>query len=69
MRSYLDYGGVIYYQPNNGLSEKTESIQHNAELAITAATYQRNIKREVVSGIRLLIFQKEKMAETTLLFA
>ena len=29
----------IYYQPNNGLSEKTESIQHNAELAITTATY------------------------------
>ena len=38
IRPHLDYGDVIYDQPNNNrLSEKMESIQYNAELAITGA--------------------------------
>ena len=38
IRPYLDYGDVIYDQPNNNrLSEKTESIQYNAALAINGA--------------------------------
>ena len=37
IRPHLDYGNVIYDQPNNNrLSEKIESIQYNAALAITA---------------------------------
>ena len=37
-RPHLDYGDVIYDQPNNDkLSEKIESIQYNATLAITGA--------------------------------
>ena len=38
VRPHLDYGDVIYNQPNNNrLSEKIESIQYNAALAITGA--------------------------------
>ena len=37
-KPHLDYGDVIYDQPNNNrLSEKIESIQDNAVLAITGA--------------------------------
>ena len=36
VRSHLDYGNVIYDQPNNSrLSDKIESVQYNAALAIT----------------------------------
>ena len=35
---HLDYGDVIYDQPNNSrLSDKIESVQYNAALAITGA--------------------------------
>ena len=38
VRSHLDYGDVIYDQPNNfSLSNKIESVQYNAALAITGA--------------------------------
>ena len=38
IRPHLDYGDVIYDQPNNNrLSEKIDSIQYNAPLAITGA--------------------------------
>ena len=36
VRPHLDYGNIIYDQPNNStLSNKIESIQYNAVLAIT----------------------------------
>ena len=36
VRPHLDYGDVIYDQPNNPrLSDKIESVQYNAALAIT----------------------------------
>ena len=39
VRSHLDYGDVLYYQPNNeSLFQKIESVQYNAALAITDAT-------------------------------
>ena len=38
VRPHLDYGDVIYDQPNNSsLSDKIESVQYNAVLAITGA--------------------------------
>ena len=38
VRPHLDYGDVIYDQPNNSnLSHKIESVQYNAVLAITTA--------------------------------
>ena len=38
VRPHIDYGDVIYDQPNNsGLSDKIESVQCNAALAITGA--------------------------------
>ena len=38
IRPHLDYGDIVYDQPNNSsLSEKTESRQYNAALAITNA--------------------------------
>ena len=45
IRPHLDYGDVIYDQPNNNrLSEKIESAEYNAALAITGAI--RGISRE-----------------------
>ena len=36
VRPHLDYSDVIYDQPNNSrLSDKIESVQYNAALAIT----------------------------------
>ena len=36
VRSHLDYGNVIYDQPNNSrLSDKIECVQYNAAFAIT----------------------------------
>ena len=38
IRPRLDYGDIVYDQPNNSyLSEKIESLQYNAALAITSA--------------------------------
>ena len=38
VRPHLDYGDVIYDQPNiSRLSDKIESVQYNAALAITGA--------------------------------
>ena len=38
VRPHLDYGDVVYDQPNNSrLSDKTETLQYNAVLAITGA--------------------------------
>ena len=38
VRSHLDYGDVLYDQPNNeSLCQKTESVQYNAAPAITGA--------------------------------
>ena len=38
IRPHLDYGDIIYDQPNNqALSNKLEAVQYNAELAITEA--------------------------------
>ena len=37
-RPHLDYGDVIYDQPNNScLSDKIETVQYNPALAITGA--------------------------------
>ena len=39
IRPHLDYGDIVYDQPNNSsLSEKIESLQYNAALAITDST-------------------------------
>ena len=38
VRRHLEYGGVVCDQPNNfRLSDKTETVQYNAALAITGA--------------------------------
>ena len=38
VRKLLDYGDLIYYQPNNeSFPQKNESVQYNAALAITGA--------------------------------
>ena len=38
VRPHLDYGDVLYDQPNNdSLCQKIESVQYNAALAITGA--------------------------------
>ena len=40
IRPHLDYGDIIYHQPNNGsLCQKIESIQYQAALAITGAIH------------------------------
>ena len=38
VRPHLDYGSIIYDQPNNqSFSNKTEAVQYNAALAISNA--------------------------------
>ena len=38
VRPHLDYGNIIYHQPNNeSMNSKLESVQYNAALAITGA--------------------------------
>ena len=40
IRPHLDYGDIIYHQPNNGsFCQKIESIQYQAALAITGAIH------------------------------
>ena len=35
-RPHLDYGDILYYQPNNeSMNSKLESLQHSAALAIS----------------------------------
>ena len=49
VRPHLEYGDVIYNQPNNSrLSDKIESVQYNAALAITGAI-RGTSKREIIS--------------------
>ena len=49
VRPHLDYGDVVYDQPNNSrLSDKIETVQYNAALAITGTirgTSKRNYIR------------------------
>ena len=51
VRSHLDYGDVIYDQPENeSSSSKIESVQYNASLAITGAirgTSPENLYQEL----------------------
>ena len=40
IRPHLDYGDIIYHQPNNGsFCQKIESVQYQAALAITGAIH------------------------------
>ena len=51
MRLYLDYGDIIYDQPNNeSLNQKIERIQYNTALANTGAikgTFQSKLYNEL----------------------
>ena len=51
MRPHLDYGDIIYDQPNKeSLNQKIERIQYNAALVITGAikrTYQSRLYNEL----------------------
>ena len=52
VRSHLDYGDVICNQPNSSsLSDKIESVQYIAVLAITS-TIRGTSKGEIVSGVK-----------------
>ena len=45
VRPHLDYGNVIYDQPNNSrLSDKIESVQYNTAFAITGAIRGTSIR-------------------------
>ena len=37
IQPHLDYGAIIFYQPENEFLQKIESVQYNAGLAITGA--------------------------------
>ena len=62
VRPRLDYGDVLYDQPNNeNLYQKIESVQYNAALAITGAikgTSQMKVYNEL--GLESLRFQDYK---------
>ena len=61
IRPHLDYGDIIYDQPNNEhFSKKLESIQYNAALAITGAirgTSQNKLYKEL--GLESLKFRRK----------
>ena len=60
MRPHLDYGDIIYDQPNKeSLNQKIERIQYNAALAITGAikgTYQKRLYNQL--GLESLKFRR-----------
>ena len=63
VRPYVDYGDIIYDQPQNGsFSSKLEGIQYNAALAITTAI--RGTSKTRLQRIRFGVF--EKMVSATL---
>ena len=59
-RPHLDYGDIIYDQPNKeSVNQKIERIQYNAALAITGdikGTYQRRLYNEL--GFESLKFRR-----------
>ena len=51
IRPHLDYGDVIYHQPNLcSLTNKIESVQYNAVLAIAGAIKETS-KEKIIPGI------------------
>ena len=55
MRPHLDYGDVIYDQPNKTLCQTIESAQYKVVLPITIATkraYQAKVYKEL--GLKTL---------------
>ena len=57
VRPHLDYGDVIYDQPNNSrLSDKIESVQYNAALAITGAI-RGTSKEKLYQEVRLELLE------------
>ena len=60
MRPHLDYGDIIYDQPNNeSFTQKIERIQYNAALGITGVikgTSQSKLYREL--GFESLKFRR-----------
>ena len=46
IRPHLDYGDIVYRQPNNGsFCQKNEAIQYQAALAITGAIHRTSQKK------------------------
>ena len=60
VRPHLDYGDVLYDQPNNeSLCQKIESVQYNAALAITGAIKSKSqIKLYNELGLESLKFSR-----------
>ena len=58
IRPHLDYGDIVYDQPNNSsLSEKIESLQYNAALAITG-TIKGSSKEKLFQEFKFWIFKR-----------
>ena len=54
VRPHLDYGDVIYDQPNNShLSDKIETVQYNAALAIITGTIRGTSKEKLYQELGL----------------
>ena len=68
IRSHLDYGDIIYDQPNNdSFVRKLESIQHNAALAITGAI-KGTSKERLYEELGLESFEKRRWYRRMCLF-
>ena len=58
IRPHLDYGDVIYDQPNlSSLANKIESVQYNAALAITG-TIRRTSTEKLYQELGFSIFRR-----------
>ena len=67
LRPHLDYGDVICNQPlNESLSNRIESVQYKAALAITGAI-QGSSQKKIISGIKFRAFTS-KVADETIMF-
>ena len=67
IRPHLDYGDVIFDQPlNESLSDRIESVQYKAALAITGAI-QGSSQKKIISGIKFRAFTS-KVADETIMF-
>ena len=67
IRPHLDYGDIIYDQPlNESLSNRIESVQYKAALAITGAI-QGSSQKKIISGIKFRAFTS-KVADETIMF-
>ena len=69
IRPHLDYGDIIYHQPNSGrLCQKIESIQYQAALVITGTVHGASQTKLYNELYRTRVSETQAMVQVSLLF-